>query len=90
MATTTDLISPKGAFVHRLGKGHTRWFFQVSLPLSYLEVDLARLTREPDLVQKEIAHRLDFLFQQPGASERASPPEGSGSPMADHLEPCGV
>lgn len=59
MATEAGELRNKGAYVHRLTKGHARWFFNVSLPLGYLAIDERRLTMVPEEVSRDVAAILD-------------------------------
>lgn len=33
----SEMLGEKRAFVHRVNRGFARWFFQVSVPLDYLD-----------------------------------------------------
>lgn len=62
---TEPLKAPK-AFVNRINRGDTRWFFAVSVPHDYLDelVDPGLLTKEPDRVAKKVADLVDRVFLQ--------------------------
>lgn len=61
-----------GVYVHRISKGYKRLFFNVSVPLEVINVDDAKLAKEPEAVGKEIATILDLALLPRGgrADER--------------------
>lgn len=63
LTTTPPVLSDgkNAAYVHRLSAGHTRYFFNVSVPRTWLEgvVDEQQLVRAPDEVCKQIAKLIE-------------------------------
>lgn len=65
----TEPLGTRTAFVHRVNRGDTRWFFQVSLPLDYLDPLLKECTEwnegVPIKVAQAIARLLDERLRGP-------------------------
>lgn len=54
----TDEPRLAGAYVHRISKGHSRLFFNCSIPLTWYDPDEKRLMMVPDEVAMELAEKL--------------------------------
>lgn len=59
MTSSVEGGKNEGVYIHHVSRGYKRLFFQVSVPLTWLDIPKERIEADPREVEREIAAKVE-------------------------------